>query len=153
MLDESLTGRVGNEVASFLMKRNGLEFVTFSMLYITDRIISSDIIVSYKTGTGKLLWDDSFIILNRKTNLKCLTSGHTHLGAAGDHSIIERERTKVSHLRIATPWDWLQVVRLCDVRSALCLQVRKHNPGVLFYKTNFGEEFSTISLTRNTTNK
>nr|CAI5829870.1 unnamed protein product [Callosobruchus analis] len=138
-----------------------------------------------------------FYLLKIKPNLKTvshkfLTKGHTHLEADVDHSLIERERKKIPQLKIVTPWDWQQVVRLCGTKKggfdvigmetedflsfrslyegskspfvirkkgdsgetfllsqAVQLQVRQDQPGILFYKTKFNEDFSSCTLNRN----
>nr|CAH7728807.1 unnamed protein product [Callosobruchus chinensis]CAH7732680.1 unnamed protein product [Callosobruchus chinensis] len=64
-----------------------------------------------------------FVLLEKNPNIKCishksLTKGHTHLEADSDHSIIERERKKIPQLKIITPWDWQQLVRLCCVKKS-----------------------------------
>ncbi|VEN34042.1 unnamed protein product [Callosobruchus maculatus] len=118
MWDESIAGRGGNEVASCLLKWSEICDIPNN---VTELIIWSDNCPSQNRNAQIMMC--YFIVLNRNTNLKkithkFLTKGHTHLEADGDHSVIEREKKKVPQLRIVTPWDWQQVVRLCGVKKS-----------------------------------
>nr|CAI5829866.1 unnamed protein product [Callosobruchus analis] len=192
MWDESIAGRGGNEVASCVLKWAEICNIPET---VRDLIIWSDNCPSQNRNFHMVMC--YFYLLKIKPNLKTvshkfLTKGHTHLEADVDHSLIERERKKIPQLKIVTPWDWQQVVRLCGTKKggfdvigmetedflsfrslyegskspfvirkkgdsgetfllsqAVQLQVRQDQPGILFYKTKFNEDFSSCTLNRN----
>nr|CAH7768684.1 unnamed protein product [Callosobruchus chinensis] len=115
---ESMSGRGGNEVASCLSKWSQVCNISEEIEELT---IWSDNCPSQNRNAQILM--SYFVPLEKNPNIKCishksLTKGHTHLEADSDHSIIERERKKIPQLKIITPWDWQQLVRLCRVKKS-----------------------------------
>ncbi|KAJ8969696.1 hypothetical protein NQ314_001637 [Rhamnusium bicolor] len=116
MWDESVAGRGGNEVASCLLK-----FVSSYVPETTEQLtIWSDNCPSQNRNVQMIMCYEWIFKLKQSLKViihKYLSREHTHLEVDGDHSVIERERKKIPQLRIITPWDWQQVVRLCSTKN------------------------------------
>lgn len=116
MWDESVAGRGGNEIGSCLFKW-ALATIDES---VEELIIWSDNCPSQNRNINSIL--AYFSILNFVPTLKVidhkyLLRGHTHLEVDSDHSLIEREKKKMSKFQIMTPWDWQQLVRIASNKN------------------------------------
>lgn len=192
MWDESISGRGGNEVASCMLKWSEVCEISESVKELT---IWSDNCPSQNRNSQMIMCYLFLLEKNQNLNVinhKFLTKGHTHMEVDGDHSLIERERKKIPQLKIITPWDWQQVVRLAGVKKpfhvtgmqtkdfldfksliegsnapfvirkktdsgenfliskVVHFQVRRDEPGILFYKTKFDDGFARHDLNKNT---
>lgn len=121
MWDESVAGRGGNELASCLTKWSNICDISDT---ITELCIWSDNCPSQNRNAQMVMC--YFWLLKIKPNInvinhKFLARGHTHLEADAVHSVIERERKKVPQFKVATPWDWQQLVRLCSTKKPFCV--------------------------------
>lgn len=118
MWDESISGRGGNEVASCVLKWSEVCNISVNVKELT---MWSDNCPSQNRNSQMVMC--YFFLLEKNPHLdvinhKFLAKGHTHMEVDGDHSVIERERKKIPQLKIITPWDWQQVVRLAGVKKA-----------------------------------
>ncbi|VEN41695.1 unnamed protein product [Callosobruchus maculatus] len=156
MWDESIAGRGENEVASCVLKWAKICDIPET---VQDLIIWSDNCPSQNRNFHMVMC--YLYLLKMKPSLKTishkfLTKGHTHLEADVDHALIERERKRIPQLKIITPWDWQQVVRLCskkkgsfdvtgmeteDFLSFKSLYEGSKSPSVIRKKGDSGENF------------
>lgn len=117
MWDESVGGRGANEMASCFFK--WLETVPLSPT-VKKLVIWSDNCPSQNRNGGMVMC--YLQILKKFPQLqviehKFLLRGHTHLEADSAHSLIERQWRKETQFKIMVPWDWQQLVRICNKKN------------------------------------
>nr|CAI5860789.1 unnamed protein product [Callosobruchus analis] len=114
MWDESIGGRGGNEMSSCLMKYasslpNGVDHIVVWSDNCPSQNRNLQIIMCY------------FLILQLNPSIKqiehkYLLRGHTHMEVDSVHARIEKALKNSPKFSIITPWDWQQLIRICDHR-------------------------------------
>lgn len=110
--DESIAGRGGNEMASCLLR-----YILTLDESVQNIIIWSDNCPSQNRNLQMLM--SYFYIMMVKPSLKSiehkyLLRGHTHMEVDSVHARIERQMKASPDFSIITPWDWQQLMRLCN---------------------------------------
>ncbi|CAG9762289.1 unnamed protein product [Ceutorhynchus assimilis] len=110
--DESIAGRGGNEMASCLLR-----YILTLDESVENIIIWSDNCPSQNRNLQMLM--SYFYVMMVKPSLKSvehkyLLRGHTHMEVDSVHARIERQMKASPDFSIITPWDWQQLMRLCN---------------------------------------
>lgn len=188
MWDESVFDRGVNEMASCFLKWIETLNLPPTLKTIT---IWSDNCPSQNRNGGMIMC--YFYILHKFPQLEVINHKFLliHLEADSSHSLMERQWRKETQFKIMTPWDWHQLVRMCNkkkpfvvigmetekfynfkalydgnnspfvlrkkstngdpflISNVVHLQMRSNKPGIVYYKTDFDQDFLEIDFNKN----